>query len=179
MTNNNNKARILNLFADNVQGEITASTLREFIETIFDDAQIVINKFNSLQAFEDALVEDRADIYEGSMVAIINAPPEENGLYISTMNQPSTRDFLKQISNNSKLSESSVTRNDYIAQEGPFQFTANYTGTLIEVFVEGAKIPHSKVLLNSTPTTNGTIVILTEPLAQGQEVEISATLIVN
>lgn len=176
MTNNNNKERILNLFADNVSGEITAGTLREFINTIFDDSEVIINSFASLQSFEDSQAEQRADIYEGSLVAVTNSSNEENGLYVSTMNQPSERSFLAQISNNSKLSTASVTSYESTAQEGQFQFSAIYSANLVNVYVDGKKIRESRTILNSSTGLDGTFVILLDPATQGQEVEIVATV---
>lgn len=177
MTNNNNKQRLLNLFADNVNGEITAGTLREFIETIFDDSEVVINSFNSILAFENSTVDERADIYEGSLVTIENSTDDENGVYVSLMNQPSESKFLRQISNNSKVSESEVTYTEVLAQEGQFSFSAIYSKNLCEVFVDGIKRRHSRIQLNSTDTTLGTNVILLDPAKSGEVVEIKATVL--
>ena len=177
MTNNNAKQRLLNLFADNVNGEITATTLRDFIATIFDDKEEIINSFNSLQSFEDSMPETRASIYEGSLVTIINSNSDEDGLYVSLMNQPSERALLKQISNNSKISEATVVYSDVTAQDGQFSFSAIYSGNLVEVYVDGEKRLNSRLQLNSTPTTLGTNVILLDPTSAGEVVEIKATVI--
>jgi len=177
MTNNNNKQRLLNLFADNINGEITAGTLRDFIETIFDDKEENIILFDSLEAFEYAPAEQREKIYEGSFVAITNSSDEENGLYLSLMNQPQQREFLKQISSNSKLSKATVNYVEYTAQDGQYLFNVEYSDNLVEVYVDGNKRPASRVQLNSTPTNNGTSVILLDPAFAGQLVEIRATVL--
>lgn len=177
MTNNNNKQRLLNLFADNVNGEITAGTLREFIETIFDDSEVVINSFNSILAFENSTVDERADIYEGSLVTIENSTDDENGVYVSLMNQPSESKFLRQISNNSKISEAETKYTDISPQEGQFSFSATYSKNLCEVYVDGIKRKNSRIQLNSTDTSLGTNVILLDPVTRDEEVEIKTTVL--
>ena len=173
MTNNTNKQAILNLFADNVSGEITASTMREFINSIFDDTQVIIKTFSSLEAFENALPEQRADIYEGSLIAITSSDPSEEGMYISTVNQPAQRTLLRQYSNNIAEKPYQKETFEYTAQEGQIAFDCSYTDNFIDVFIDGNKFPTSKLLLNSTPTTNGTKVVLLENVVtQGQLVEV-------
>ena len=174
MTNNTHKQTILNLFADNVSGEITAFTMREFINAIFDDSQVIIKTFSSLLAFENATSEQRADIYEGSLVAITNTELGEEGMYVATANQPATRDLLRHYSNNSDPKPYQKETFEFTSQENQSAFACEYTDNLVDVFIGGSKVADSKVLKNSTAISNGTTVVLINlgSLPQGQLVEV-------
>ena len=177
MTNNNTKQNLLNLFADNVAGEITANTIRKFIEDVFDDKEVHIAKFDSLSSFNSSLDTQKTLIFEGSLVAITNSTDIENGLYISLANLPKTSDLLMQFSSNSKITKSKVTYTDVTAQDGQFAFNAVYTDNLVEVYVDGNKRAQSRIQINSSPTTLGTTVILLDPAVAGEVVEIKATVL--
>jgi len=185
MTNNNKKDILLRLFADNTIGNITAATLRQFIEDIFEDKEHNINKFSTLDKFEE---QENSDIYEGSLVAITNSTSEENGLYISQINQPRERKFLTQISNKVNLLTETKHTYEYTAKQGQNIFACNYTYNLVDVYVNGKKIRGSQIVYNSgassiptsqnvnrvpgVPGTLGTSVTLLTPLNKGDEVEI-------
>ena len=164
MTNNNKKDILLRLFADNTVGNITAATLRQFISDIFDDKEVVINKFPTLDKFEE---QDNSNIYEGSLVSIFDSTPEENGIYISQINQPNERKFLKQISNNVSLFSEQKNNYEYIAAKNQNVFACNYSEDLVEVYVNGRKIRKSQVIANT-----GSSITLVTPLNKGDEVEI-------
>jgi len=164
MTNNTKKDILLRLFADNTVGNITAATIRQFITDIFDDKEVSIAKFNNLDKFEE---QDNPDIFEGSLVVITNSTPEENGLYISQINQPKERRFLTQISNKISPNKEIEKNFEYTANSGQNVFACEYSEDLVEVYVNGRKIKKSQVVAN----TGSSITLLT-PLNKGDEVEI-------
>jgi len=164
MTNNNKKDILLRLFADNTVGNITAETLRKFIDDIFEDKEVIINKFTTLEKFEE---QDNPTIYEGSLVSIYNSTPKENGLYISQINQPKDRKFLTQISNNISPISEKRENYEYKASKNQNVFACNYSEDLVEVYVNGKKIKKSQVIANT-----GTSVTLLSPLNKDDEVEI-------
>lgn len=168
MTNNNKKDILLRLFADNTVGNITAATLRQFITDIFDDKEVIINKFPTLSKFEE---QDNPTIYEGSLVAITNSTPEENGLYISQINQPRERKFLVQISNNVKPITERKEVFEYSASQGQNVFACTYSEDLVEVYVNGKKIRKSRVIANT-----GTSITLLDPLNKDDIIEIITTI---
>jgi len=164
MTNNNKKDILLRLFADNTVGNITAETLRKFIDDIFEDKEVIINKFTTLEKFEE---QDNPTIYEGSLVSIYKSTPKENGLYISQINQPKDRKFLTQISNNISPVSEKRENYEYIASKNQNVFACNYSEDLVEVYVNGRKIKKSQIITNT-----GTSVTLLSPLNKDDEVEI-------
>ena len=168
MTNNNKKDILLRLFADNTVGNITAATMRQFIEAIFDDKEVIIKKFKTLQDFES---QDNLDIYENSLVVITDSTPEENGLYISQINQPRDRRYLTQVSNNSKPISIREESYEYKASQGQNVFACNYSDDLVKVYVNGKKIKKSQVIANT-----GTSITLVSPLNKDDEVEIITTI---
>jgi len=170
-SNNNTKNIILQLFADNAVGNISAETIRNFINSIFDDSEVIINKFDTLDNFE---LQDNITVYEGSIVAITNTVDSEQGLYISTINQPKERKFLNQLSSNIKEVSSVKSSLELIANTGQNIFNVVYTDNLIDLYVDGSKISASKVQLNSQIGVNGTNITLIYPyvLQGGEEVEI-------
>jgi len=168
MTNNNTKQIILQLFADNTVGNITAQTMRDFINSIFDDSEVTFNKFQTLSEFE---AQDNPTIYEGTLVVIYNSTPQEQGIYYSTINQPKERKFLNQLSSNITLEEGITTPYEYIANAGQNIFACNYTNNQVVVYVDGKKIRNSQVMTQA----NTSITLLT-PLNGGEEVEIIATV---
>jgi len=168
MTNNNKKDILLRLFADNTVGNITAETLRKFIEDIFNDKEVIINKFPTLDKFEE---QDNNTIYEGSLVSIYNSTPEENGLYISQINQPKERKFLTQISNNVNPISFKKENYEYLSSQNQNVFACNYSDDLVDVYVNGIKIKKSQIIANT-----GTSITLLSPLNKGDEVEIISTI---
>ena len=168
MTNNNTKNIILQLFADNTVGNITAQTMRDYINAIFDDSEVIINKFQSLNDFE---AQDNPTVYEGSIVAITNTVDSEQGLYIAGINQPKERQFLIQLSSNIKENGGITTSYEYTANANQYMFACNYTNNQAVVYVDGKKVPDSKV-----DTLANTSITLTTPLSGGEEVEIIATV---
>lgn len=173
MTNNNNKQMILQLFADNVVGNITAETMRIYINAIFDSSETIINKYRTLSEFESA---DTASVYEGSLVTITDTIPSEQGVYVSRFNQPSNRDQLTQLSSSIVSSQGSRVSHEYIADVGQVIFQAEYTDNLVDVYVDGSKIPDSKITLNSNIGVNGTVVVLNDSLSGMEFVEIISTI---
>lgn len=168
MTNNNKKDILLRLFADNTVGNITAATLRQFISDIFDDKEVIINKFQTLDAFE---AQENSNIFEGSLVVITNSTPKENGIYISQINQPKERKFLTQISNNTTPLNVSKETYEYISSKNQNVFACNYSDDLVEVYVDGKKIRKSQIIANT-----GTSITLLSPLPKDAEVEIITTI---
>lgn len=168
MTNNNKKDILLRLFADNTVGNITAATLRQFISDIFDDKEVIINKFQTLDSFE---LQENNNIFEGSLVAITNSTSNENGIYISQINQPKERKFLTQISNNVKPLNERKEIYEYISSKNQNVFACNYSEDLVEVYTDGKKIRKSQIIANT-----GTSITLLSPLPKDTEVEIITTI---
>jgi len=167
-SNNNTKDIILQLFADNTVGNITAQTMRDFIDAIFDSSEVQHNKFRTLSDFE---AQDNPLIYEGSLVMIFNSTDAENGTYYSTINQPKERKFLTQISSNVKVNSTITTPYEYIANANQNIFACNYSDDLVQVYVDGKKIKYSQIMYDAK-----TSITLLEPLSGGEEVEILATI---
>ena len=168
MTNNNTKNIILQLFADNTVGNITAQTMRDYINAIFDDSEVIINRFQTLSNFE---AQDNPTIYEGSIVAITDAVDSEQGLYIATINQPRERQFLTQLSSNIKANSGVTTPYEYTANANQNIFACNYTDNQVIVYVDGKKVRDSQVMTQA----NSSITLVTA-LNGGEEVEIIATV---
>ena len=168
MTNNSKKDILLRLFSDNTVGNITASTMRQFISDIFDDKEVVIKKFKTLDLFE---AQDNLEVYEGSLVAITEDTPENSGLYISLVNQPRERNLIKRFSNNISIVSEKRGNYEYKASQGQNVFACNYTEDLVDVYVDGKKIRKSQVVANT-----GTSITLLSPLNKNQEVEIITTI---
>jgi len=167
-SNNNTKEIILQLFADNTVGNITAQTMRDYINAIFDDSEVQFNKFQTLNDFE---AQDNPSIYEGSLVVIYNSSDSEQGIYYATINQPRERQFLTQLSSNIKENGGVTTSYEYTANANQYMFACNYTNNQAVVYVDGKKVPVSKV-----DTLATTSITLTTPLSGGEEVEIIATI---
>ena len=168
MTNNNTKEIILQLFADNTVGNITAQTMRDYINAIFDDSEVQFNKFQTLNDFE---AQDNSSIYEGSLVVIYNSTDSEQGIYYSTINQPRDRKFLNQLSSNIKNDTGITTPYEYIANAGQNIFACNYTDNQVIVYIDGKKVKNSQVM-----TQANTSITLVTALNGGEEVEIIATV---
>jgi len=168
MTNNNTKEIILQLFADNTVGNITAQTMRDYINAIFNDSEVQFNKFQTLNDFEN---QDNPSIYEGSLVVIYNSTDSEQGIYYSTINQPRERKFLNQLSSNIKNDSGITTTYEYIANEHQNIFACNYTNNQVIFYVNGRKVRDSQIM-----TSANTSVTLLTPLSGGEEVEIIATV---
>lgn len=95
MTNNITKDEVLALFPDNSNNEINAADMRSYVEAIFGDKEVLINKIRKMVD----LAGSNADIYEGSLVVVFNDPePEKIGIYIARQNQPVDEEDLQQIS---------------------------------------------------------------------------------
>lgn len=169
-SNNTNKNTLLQLFADNIVGNITASTLRTFISSIFDDKEVQVNKFTTLSSFE---AQPNLNIYEKSLVVIYNSTPDENGVYISLINQPQDRQYLMLISSADKVENMTKVVYEFSASDSQNVITGlNYTGNLVDVFVDGIKYRDSLITKNSTLTTNGTNIILNTGLELNSNVEV-------
>lgn len=93
-TNNNIKDQVLLLFPDNNNSEITAANMRMYVEAIFAESEVVINKIDTL----GNLAFNNSTIYEGSLVVIHNDIPSNIGIYVSRVNQPTNPSQLVQIS---------------------------------------------------------------------------------
>lgn len=171
MTNNNTKQLILQLFADNVVGNITAETMRTYIESIFDDSEVIINKYKTINEFESA---NKDTIYEGSLIAITDTVPSEQGIYVAKFNQPSDITQLTQLSSSAVSSLGDKVSSEFIAADGQVLFQVEYTDNLIDAYRNGLKIPASKVTLNSNVGVNGTVIILTEASLKDDVIEIVA-----
>lgn len=169
-SNNNNLNTLLQLFADNVVGNITASTLRTFISTVFGDKEVQINKFTTLNSFE---AQPNPTIYEGSLVVIYDSTPSENGLYRATLNQAQNRQYLMQVSSASEVEGLTKITYEITATDSQNVLTSLlYTANLVDVFVNGIKYRDALITKNSTNTTNGTNLILNVPLELNDIVEI-------
>jgi len=84
-SNNTQKDDTLALFPSNSTNEITATNNRAFVDTIFDDSEVIIKKIK----LASDLASSNTNIYEGSLVVIYEDPdPLINGLYLSKINQP-------------------------------------------------------------------------------------------
>ena len=167
MSNNNNKQTILNLFLDNIVGNITAETLRNFISTIFDDKEVIIKKFDSTEIFNAASEDEKSDIYENSLIIIKN-DNENNGVYLSLKNQPqSITDFVR-ISNNFSYDNYTKTVYEYTAFEDQFYFECQYSDNLVDVYKNGLKIKNSDIVMNE----NGDNIVLKNKAENGDEIEI-------
>lgn len=95
MTNNNLKDQILALFPDNNNFEITAADMRTYVEAIFSDKEVVVIKIRSMSD----LAANNANIYEGSLLVVYNdSNPENIGIYLSKVNQPTSPADLIQVS---------------------------------------------------------------------------------
>jgi len=98
MANNIIKDQTLNLFPDNVNGEITASDMRQFIDNIWWDKERKINKFKTLQ---DAFVYP--DLYQLDLFLIVEEQNDsKNGVYVALVNQPVNEGEIFQVANNVK-----------------------------------------------------------------------------
>jgi len=85
MTNNDTKDRVLALFPDNNEYDISAGDMRAYIEAIFSDKEVQVIKI----ATSNDIPFNNTNIYEGSLVVIYRGTtPDEKGLYLSTINQP-------------------------------------------------------------------------------------------
>jgi hypothetical protein len=176
-SNNIKKKQILNQFQDNEVGNITAENLRNFINSIFDDKEVTIKKFATLDAFEASPIEDRQDIYENSLVVISNSTDIETGIYISLTNQPQTRDQLSQIANavvSNEITNLTKTNTEHIAFNGQYFFEVQYKDNLIDVFVNGKKIASSDIILDNGGIGQGNLVTLKTPLSTNDFVELVA-----
>lgn len=170
MTNNYTKNTLLTLFADNVNGNITAETLRTFISSTFDTTEVIVNKFQSLSHFE---AQANPTIWEGSLVVIYDSTPAENGLYRALINQPQDRQFLVQVSNNDKVESITRTPYEFIATEAQTLFYCEYSENFVDFYVNGKKLKQSELEYNSSVDANGTnVVIKNSTLLAGDEVEI-------
>jgi len=94
MTNNTVKDSILTLFPDNNTNEISAADMRTYVEGVFADKEVKVSKINTLSN----LAANNANIYEGTLVVVYRDNIVGNiGLYISTVNQPTSSSELIQI----------------------------------------------------------------------------------
>ena len=168
MTNNNTKQIILQMFADNTVGNISAETMRIFINDVFNDSEVKFNKFQTLQEFE---AQDNPTIYEGSLVVIFNSSPAEQGIYYSTINQPKDRKFLNQLSSNLTSDTGITTTYEYVANANQNIFACNYTDDLVTVYIDGFKVRESQIMTDAK-----TSITLIEPLTGGEDVEIIGTV---
>lgn len=169
-SNNNNENAILQLFADNVVGNITAETLRTFISTVFQDSEVRINKFTTLASFE---AQPNPTIYEGSLISIYGSTVDENGMYISSLNQPQDRQYLTQISSAGKAREMTKSTYEFTASDNQTVITGvSYSDNLVDVFVEGEKMRDALITKNSALDTLGTNLILSTGLILNSTVEV-------
>jgi len=94
-TNNFTKDDVLALFPDNANYEITAADMRQYVEAIFNDKEVVIVKIPTLSD----LAFNNFSIYEGSLVVIyLDSDPSLIGIYMSKINQPVIISDLIQLS---------------------------------------------------------------------------------
>jgi len=169
MASNNTKNETLNLFLDNVYGNITAADLRTFVSNIFDDKEVVVRKYVNLDAFE---IADNSNVFEGSLVVITGSTDAENGLYISLSNQPTSRTNLLQVSNNTTPAQLIKTNYEFVAHAGQFLFNVEFLDNNVDVFVDGSKWAASEIMMSNGGVGIGTVITFIEPLAGGEAVEI-------
>ena len=99
MTNNTTKDEVLALFPDNFTNDITAADMRTYVEAVFSDSEVYVNKIATLTN----MPSQNENIYEGSIMIIWGDPnPNRIGLYISKINQPLVLEDLIQISSITK-----------------------------------------------------------------------------
>lgn len=166
-SNNNTQNTTRNLFLDNTVGDITAESLRTFVDNIFSDGEVKVNKYASLAAFEAG---DVSTVYEGSLVVCTGS---DKGLYIALSNQPTSQSLLTQISNFEVQPTALVkTNTEVTATVGQYIIFAEYKDNLVDLYIDAEKIRNSEYVLNSTAISNGTMIVLTDPLLGGEEVEI-------
>jgi hypothetical protein len=174
-SNNIKKKQILNQFQDNEVGNITAGNLRNFINSIFDDKEVIVKKFATLDAFEASPIEDRQYIYEDSLVVISNSTDLETGIYISLTNQPQSRSQLSQIANaviSEDVNNLTKTSTEYIAFNGQYFFEVEYKDNFIDVFINGKKLRESELILDNNGVGQGNIITLKIPLSTNDYVDI-------
>jgi hypothetical protein len=176
-TNDFRKKQILNQFQDNEYGNITAENCRNFINSIFDTTEVIVKKFETLDAFEAAPDTEKQYIYEGSLVAITNDLPAVTGIYVSLTNQPKVRNQLQLIANLVPNVENYTlvkTNYEVVAFDGQYFFHVEYWNNLVDVYVNGEKIRDSQVILDNNGTGAGTTVTLKNPVIANDLVEIVA-----
>jgi hypothetical protein len=112
------KDLILDLFADNTDGDITASDMRKFVEGVWADKERKINKYKTLsEALSDPY------LYQLDLFLIVDEPViSRNGIYVALINQPNNENEIVQVANLTKNDVLEVqTYNDMInlqANEG-------------------------------------------------------------
>jgi len=95
-SNNPSLDAALALFLDNIVGDITAQDMRIFVENVFNDKEVKINKFPE---FSD-LFASNTEVYEHSLVTIYDPHlKDEMGLYLSLANQPTAQSQFIKITN--------------------------------------------------------------------------------
>jgi len=102
MANNIIKDITLDLFPDNVNGEITASDMRQFVNNIWWDKERKINKYPTLNdAYSDPYLF-ALDIF----LITKELPDSKNGIYVALINQPNNISEIVQVAN--------LTKNDVL-----------------------------------------------------------------
>lgn len=92
-SSNTTRDEVLALFPDNLNQEISASDMRIYVNAVFDDREVKVVKIEKVIH----LPPRNSNIYEHTIVLVYNDTIDNNGVYLSKVNQPIAKVQLTKI----------------------------------------------------------------------------------